>query len=73
MKKLTDTEAIQILVNYADTMAREHGTPCDGITECGECYLCTEFETVPAAMTALGFKAQGERWAKVLKKAGMKP
>lgn len=73
MKMLTNDQAIEILVNYAETMATEHKTPCDGIEECGECFLCQEFESVPSALNALGYKTQAKRWEKSLKEGGMKP
>jgi hypothetical protein len=52
--KPKDKQALETILSYVITMANEHSTPCDAMTECGECFICEQYENVPAAFKALG-------------------
>ena len=59
-----EKEALEIILRYVITTANEHGTPCDGMTECGKCFLCDEYREVPAAFRKLGIDIKDMPWKK---------
>ncbi len=62
--KMSVEVAIEVLANYAETMAGEHETPCDGIREVGECYICSEFQPLAEAFEVLGMADRTRKWRK---------
>ncbi len=56
MKQLdaSQKKALEIILKYVITTANEHGTPCDGMTECGGCFLCEEYGPLPKVFKSLG-------------------
>ena len=59
---MTPKQAIEVLCNYADTAANDHCTPCDGITECGECFICSEFQPLAETFKVLGHLNLAKKW-----------
>jgi hypothetical protein len=54
--KTTANDAMTILENCLESYHREHTggkKVCDGMSECGECFLCEEYKPVPNAIKAL--------------------
>ncbi len=72
--KMSAEVALEVLANYAETMATEHETPCDGIREVGECYICQEFFPLAEAFEVLGMADRARKWKKasamIAKKTG---